>query len=185
MNNTNKIVILGFLILGVFFLSFICFLNDNVNYAIVLITILFLLLIYFVYLIVRKNDAESIYIRKIKRILKVYNSDIVYLENDYNFTDLDVLKVKDFKDIIKAYEQLNNPIMFLSEEKTSVFLIKTDNELLYYVFYKNNGDQSPFEEKINNYLQLINENKLTKDIDKDTIVKLNNNKIYKIILIKK
>ena len=45
MNNTNKIIVLGFLILGLFLASFISFLNDAINYAIVFVTIMAILII--------------------------------------------------------------------------------------------------------------------------------------------
>ncbi|MBR3523193.1 MAG: hypothetical protein IKN87_00710 [Bacilli bacterium] len=185
MNNTNKIIVLGFLILGLFLASFISFLNDAINYAIVFVTIMAILIIYLVYLMIRKTDDESNYLRTIKRILRIYNSDIVYLENEYNFANDDVLKVKSFNDLVKAHEQLDTPIMYLGEDNSSVFMVKTDKELLYYVFYKNDKSKSLFVEKINKHLDLIDEKKLTDDIDSNTIVKLSNDKTYKVILIKK
>ena len=185
MNNTNKIIVLGFLILGLFLSSFISFLNDAINYAIVFVTIMAILIIYLVYLMIRKTDDESNYLRTIKRILRTYNSDIVYLDSEYKLTNEDILQVNSFNDLIKAHEQIDSPIMYLSEDDSSVFMVKADNELLYYAFYKSDKVISPFVEKINKHLNLIDEKKLTNDIDSNTIVKLSNDKIYKVILIKK
>ena len=184
MNNTNKIIIIGISIVIMFFISFICFLNDKLNYAFFFLIVLVILLVYLLYLIMRKNDNKTIYMRKIKRILRTYNSSIIYLESDYTFNNEDLLCVGSFNDLVKASIQLETPIMYLSEDNSSVFMVKKDNEILYYIIYENNNSVSKFKEKIEKHLSLINEDKLTKNIG-NTIVKLNNDKIYKIILIRK
>ena len=185
MNYRNRIIILSIITIILFLVSFILFLNDNVNYAIFLIVLLIIMTIYMLCLAIRKNDERSVYLRKIKKILKTYNTSIIYLENDYEFTNEDIIEVNSFLDLVKASEQTNNAIMFLDENKSSVFMVKTDKEILYYIVYQSENIKSPFKNKIDNYLYLIDENKLTKEIDNNTVVKLKNNKTYKIILIKK
>ena len=126
MNKINKIIVLSIVDLLFFLLSFIFIINDLTNYLIVFVTLTIIFFIYLIYTVFEKTDEESIYKKKIKKILKTYDSILVYMEDDYKLNNENIMFVKKFEDLLIARDEVNNPILFIDEEKSSVFLLEDE-----------------------------------------------------------
>ena len=188
--NMDKMIMLGFFVLITFLISIILFFNDALNYFLVLITITVVLFSYLCVVVFRKNDSVSVYERELKKILKTYDSILVYSEDDYKIEDEQIIFVKSLNDLIKSSRELNKPIIYVNEEKSCLFIVKEENSLLVYIMKENDGVISKLELKL---LKHISQYKNTGDgktnildnIDKTTLIQLKNNKVYKVSPVKK
>ena len=181
MKNERKIFIYSVLIIIAFLASFILFFNDYINYSMISFTITILLIIIFCTLIFTKKDDRSVYLRKLTGILKNYDADIIYLNDEYIIKDKDVLFVNDMDDLLIASVENKLPIIYLNEEHSATFLVESDTELLVYILKENNDEISNYEHKLMKYIENNTKSKkvLLNNINEETIIKLDN-KFYKV-----
>ena len=189
MNSNNKKIYIGLLTILFMLVSFILLFNDLINYFIVSLIITIMLFSYLVYITFKKNDEDSIYKREIKRIFRTYDSILVYSDNNYKLNDQEIVIVNKLEDIVKVSEALNLPILVINEKDSCIFICEEGICNLIYIKKKNNSIVSKYEEKIN---KRIKDNKsstdskqILKDIEKTTLIKLKNNKTYKVSPVKK
>ena len=188
MSKLNKIIVFSVVDLVLFVMSFILLINDLDNYFITIATLTLVLLIYLFYIVLSKNDEVSIYKKKLKKILKTYDSILIYMEEQYKFGDENVMFVKKFEDLLIAKDEVNNPILFVDEGESSVFLLEDENNLLVYVMKQNTEVVSKMELKLLEQIYLNNiepSNSLLDDLDKTTIIQLKNNKLFKVSPVRK
>lgn len=191
MSKNKEMVGLSLITVMMFFLSFLFLFNDSMNYFIVFMTITIVLFVYFCYVVFSKKDEKSLYKKQLRKILKTYDSILVYSDCDYKIENKNIIFLKRFEDLLVAQEELDIPIVYIEEKESSVFLIKNDKELLTYILRENDNIESPFEYKlkkeIENEKEIENSNnkKILDDLDKTTIIQLKNNKVYKVSPLKK
>lgn len=130
--SVRKTIIMSFITLGMFLLSYILLANDYMNMVPVTFTITGLLFIYMAVKIFTKNDKKTIYERKLKNILKTYDSILVYSKDKINLNDIDVLKIKTMNDLMKAQQIINKPIIYEDLENSSNFIINDEEKILVY-----------------------------------------------------
>lgn len=190
MEKEDKVIVVGITTFVFIVISFILLFNDIINYFIVSATITGVLFIYLLYLVFDKTDEVSIYNKKLKKILKAYDSILVYTKDEIKLNDQNIIFVKKFDDLLKSQEELSKPILYVEEEKSSAFILLDGNELLVNIMKLNDEVDSRTE---NRFIAFINKCKQQKDVDpkilddldKTTIIQLNNNKAYKISPIRK
>jgi len=180
MKNEGKTVVVSIVILVLFFVSFVLFMNDLINYSMITISLTILCMIGLFINIFTKKDAHSNYVRKLKQILKTYDSDIVYSDEEYIITEKDVFFVKEIDDLIKASNELESPIIYFGEETSSNFIVKSDDVLLVYIL-KENEDVTDYEHYILKHIENTTGSKkvVLNNITEETIIKLGE-KFYKI-----
>ncbi len=180
MKNEGKTVVVSIVILVLFFVSFVLFMNDLINYSMITISLTILCMIVLFINIFTKKDAHSNYVRKLKQILKTYDSDIVYSDEEYIITEKDVFFVKEIDDLIKASNELESPIIYFGEETSSNFIVKSDDVLLVYIL-KENEDVTDYEHYILKHIENTTGSKkvVLNNITEETIIKLGE-KFYKI-----
>ena len=181
MKNESKTFIYSLLIIGLFVLSFILFFNDMINYSMVSFSITIVLIIFLFTTVFTKKDARSVYLRKLSGILKNYDADIIYSDSEYEINEKDVLFVKDMDSLLIASCENKTPIIYINEEHSSTFIVKSDTELLVYILKENEDEISDYEHKILKYIENNTKSKkvLLNDINNETIIKLDN-KFYKV-----
>lgn len=130
--SVKKTLILSLITLVMFFLSFILLSNDYMNMVPVTFTITAILFIYMVVKIFTKNDEKSIYERKLKNILKTYDSILVYSKSKIELDKDNTLRVTTMNDLMKAQQLINKPIIYQAEEKKSKFILKDEDKFLIY-----------------------------------------------------
>ena len=181
MKNELKIFIYSVLIIVLFIVSFVLFFNDLINYSMISFSLTIIFIVFFCTLVFAKRDARSVYLRKLGGILKNYDSDIIYSDSEYEINEKDVLFVKDMDSLLIASCENKVPIIYINEEHSAVFIVKSDTELLVYILKENEEDISDYEHKIMKYIENNTKSKkvLLNDINVDTIIKLDN-KFYKV-----
>jgi hypothetical protein len=133
-----------------------------------------------------KNDEKTLYDKKIKKILKTYDSILIYSKEEIQLIDQNVIFVKNFKNLLIAQEELNKPIIYAKENESSVFLLQDGNELLVYIMKINDNVDSRYENRLISFInnsrnKKKNANvKVLDELDKTTIIQLKNNKTYKV-----
>ncbi len=179
----EKTLVCGLVTLVMFLVSFILLFNDLTNYFIISISITTVLFIYLCYNVFSRHDNESLYKRKLKNILKTYDSILIYLNDDYKLSDENIMFVKSFDSLVVAQDEVSRPIMYLREDKSSVFMLEDDNNLLVYILKMDDATVSKYEIKILNHIEEnreVENEMILEDLEKTTFIQLKNNKIYKV-----
>lgn len=185
MNNNRKMILFGIITVLMFFVSFTLLFNDIINYFIISCSITVILFIYCCCLVFTKKDKKTLYSKRIKKILKTYDSILVYSNDDYDLDNENILFVKKFDNLLTAQEELNKPIVYIGEEQSSIFLLKDDKEVLVFVDKANSDVDSKYENRLR-YLASKKDEKsdidsnVLEQLDKTTIIQLKNNKVYKV-----
>jgi len=110
---------------------------DNV-YIYLFSSILCLLIdLIFVFVMVRyvysTRSAENIYERELRKILNNYGSYIQKLNNDFNFTEYQLLKIDTFTDMLEIRDTIGQPILMKenNERTGAYFVIPSVTKILY------------------------------------------------------
>lgn len=91
-----------------------------------------LLLSYGTYLICMGYKLESVYQKKLRKILKVYDGIIVNLQKKPNMDRTKVLPVSSFEELIDAHSEVRNPINYINEQDGALFILMSDKYIYYY-----------------------------------------------------
>ena len=189
MNSDNKKIYVGLLTILFMLISFMLLFNDLINYFIVTLIITLILFCYLIFITFKKNDENSIYQREIKRIFRTYDSILVYSDSNYKLNDQEIVIVNKLEDIVKVSEALNLPILVINEKDSCIFICEEGICNLVYIKKKNNSIISKYEEiiikRIKDSKNNVDSKQILKDIEKTTLIKLKNNKTYKVSPVKK
>ena len=181
MNKDLKIIVLGLLSCITIVISFIFFFNDIINYSIIFITLTVLLIGYLVYTIFSNKNNQTVYDNKLKSVLKAYDSDIIYAEDNYEIKEKSVLFVKSLDDLLVASSIIGTPIVYIAEDDASTFLVKNDDDLLAYILKVNQNKETKYEKILKDIIEQNkkNVNSILNNITKETIIVIDN-KSYKV-----
>ena len=100
MKNKNKIIILSIFTVVLILLTFVMIVNDSLEYAIITIALTVMLFTYLCTLVFKKDDELSNYKKKLKNILKTYDSVLVYSGDELVLENENIIIVKNFHDIL-------------------------------------------------------------------------------------
>ncbi len=153
MENLSKKIITALITLVLFLISFILFHNDLINYFIISITLTLILFIYLCIIVFVKKKEKNDYDKRLSKILKIYDSLLVYSDTNYNIEDETITFVKRIDDLVRYCDELNKTIIYIEEEESGTFIVKTDVGLLVYIMKKYDYSRSEMEQKIHNYLK--------------------------------
>ena len=110
--------------------------ENKVNYvAIIVIVLLIIVLIIFLKIILKSikkmKRKRSIYDKHVNKILKEYDRLIVETKNIINFDKCNIIKVKEFTELLDVRDNLKVPINYYCIQKhiSGVFYIKSDNDI--------------------------------------------------------
>jgi hypothetical protein len=188
MEKKNKLIVLFFIIV-LFALVSIIFINEElVSYSVLSLTFLAVSVIYFIYLLFVKTSKKDIYERKLRDILKTYDSIIVYSDGLAEINSDNLLLVSNFQDLVIAAEEYKGVIVYEDDKTSSAFILNNEDTTLIYLLKSDEKETTRIERLA---LRKLSETKkrgksgILDDIDKTTIVKLKNNKKYKVSPIKK
>ncbi len=190
MEKDDKVIVVGITTFVFIVISFILLFNDIINYFIVSTTISIILFIYLIYVVFDKTDEVSTYNKKLKRILKTYDSILVYTKSDIELNDQNIIFIKKFEDLLKSQEELSKPLLYIEEEKSSAFMLVDGNEILVNIMKESEEVDSRTENRLIAFINKCKKDKevdpkILDDLDKTTIIQLNNNKLYKVSPIRK
>lgn len=105
-------------------IGFICFING------IAVTIILTLLF------VKNKEKQSKFRKRIKSILKTYNSIIVNANNEPHLKNFDVIDVNDFSELLDAHSEVRLPILFIEKENLAMFVLINDKLAWRYIIMK-------------------------------------------------
>lgn len=152
MENSRKKIIVALLTLVSFLTSFILYDNDLTNYLIISITITIILFVYLC-IIVFKRKPKNEYDKNLSKILKSYDSILVYSDVNYEIEEESITFAKNISDLVRYCDETNKTIIYIEEEEASSFIVKTEEGLLVYIMKKYDYSRSEIEQKIHVYLK--------------------------------
>ena len=95
--------------------------------GIICYVVAFISVIYLIYLTIISYRLESIYNKKLRKILKTYDGIIVNLKEMPNINKTKIINVSSFEELIDAHSEIRNPINYVKEKDGSTFLLIFDN----------------------------------------------------------
>lgn len=153
MESINKKILLALATLVSFLISFILFFNDLINYLIISGTITVILFIYLCIVVFKKKNKKSNYEVKLRKILKTYDSILIYSNVSYEIDEESITFVKNIEELVRYCDELNKTMVYIQEDESSTFILKNKKELLVYIMKKDEYSKSDMEQKIHNYLK--------------------------------
>ncbi len=184
MKSLNNKIILAVLTLIFFLVSLILTFNDMVNFSIIFFTISGILLFILCIQIFKKDtDKKNLYDVKLKKILKVYDSILVYADTNYEINEDSIVYIKNIDELARFCDEFNKTIIYIPEDESSSFILKNGSDLLVYILKKYDNSKSIIESKIEKRRvsldSLVDEN-ILEDLDKTTVIRFKDNKVYKV-----
>ena len=181
MNSKKNICFLIlFIIFGV--LSFILYSYKLYNYAIITCACFAVFLLLFVINLFSNKSPEDTYNSFIRSALKTFDAVLVNTDDLPNIDDRSLVVVSNFEDLIDAQIEIRKPIYYKREDRSAIFILLDDKQACVCIVKVNDNEKSVFD----SYLDEQKKSKdafnkaLLSDIENTTIVKLDNNKSYKI-----
>lgn len=185
MKRRGKVLILGilFVISLVTLILLLC--NKLYSYGIVAGTVTLILFVVFILFCINSRDEESIYKNKLNKLLKTYDSILVKSSTLPSLEDRNIIQVDSFQDLINAQLEIRKPIYYKLQVSCCSFLLLDDKEACTYILKSNDKVVSDLDILINensivNKKKEKNDYSILKNIDKTSIIMLDNSKSFKV-----
>ena len=141
-------------------------------------------------LIITGSSPERIYEATVKDILVTFDSILIKNNEVPKIDGRNVIFVQSIDDLVDAQLEIRKPICYFKQSESCSFVLLDDKEAYVYIEKLNEDVISPVEiairdEKIKNKSNSDIDAEMLKDIEKTTIVKLSNQKSYKISPVRK
>lgn len=166
--------------LGIFFM-----ISDYIQYGILTIVIdIVIFIVLFKSFNIEKDPIKS-YELRIKSTLNTYDSILVRNKEIPNLENRNIIMLYNFEDLVNAQIELRKPICYIKQTESCSFILLDGSEAWVYIDKVNDAVVSPVEIEINNLKRVLKneseiDQKILKEIEKTTIIKLPNAKTYKI-----
>ena len=182
MNNSfNKLALGVMLVIGIV-ASFVLISKNMITYAIITGTISVVLALLLLSNLFHNRTPEDTYNKYLKDILKTFDAVLINSDNIPSTDGRSIIKVKDFEDLIDAQVEIRKPICYQRDARSSLFVLLDDKQAFYYILKVDDKEESPFDKwlKDEEKAKLDFDKSLLKDIENTTIIKIDNNKSYKV-----
>lgn len=181
------ILLLSFVLLSI--ISFVLTLNKLYTYSIISITVTVLVLIYLLIVLFQKKNPYDIYEKELNIITKTYEPLLVEVKKIPNFDVKNIIVLPIFEKIVDIQYDLKKPILYYKGLNTCSFML-LDTDIAYVYMLRVEAESiSPVDEVIssieNANKKRRKEKKILEDIDKTTIIRLDDLKEYKVSPIRK
>ena len=189
MNKRGKILILGLSFIISFIVVIICFKVKLISYAIIGSVVCLVLLFVLMTCFVNSRSDDSVYKSELNRILKTYDAVLVKCSSLPSLEGRNIINVETINDLVNAQVEIRKPIYYKLQLSCCSFLLLDDKEACTFVLKLNNEVVSELEILLEE--EKIKRNKVDEDysilddIDKTTIIKLENSKSYRVSPIRK
>lgn len=187
MKREIKILILTICLLASIGGSVYLYMHNYNTYLIVVATLAVLIAIALIIYVVNTRNEEAIYKNNLKKILSYYDAVLVQSYNFPNLKGKNIIKITNIEDLIDAQIEIRKPIYYMIEGEDSCSFVLLDNsEACVFILKQNEQIESPLELIIAEYEKNNDiDESLLEDIEKTTIIKLNNMKSFKVSPYKK
>lgn len=192
MTKKDKLIIFDVFILAIVLFGGYLIVNSYINYAVIVLAIAVSFIIQELTYRFTGDTKEEKYETKLKKILKTYDSVLVETRKVPVIDSEKVILVNSLDDLIDAQQELRKMIYYFKQSDNCSFVLFDQNQANIFILKSNEEVISPLEIEINNN-KIKNKNKNKNDIDeetlneidKTTIIKLPNDKAYKISPVRK
>lgn len=163
------------------------YLHNLYTYLIVVGTLSVLIAIGLIIYVVNTRSEEAIYKNNLKKILSYYDAVLVESHNFPNLKGKNIIRITNIEDLIDAQIEIRKPIYYMIEgEDSCSFVLIDNNEVCVFILKQNETVESPLELIMNEYEKNNDiDESLLEDIERTTIIKLNNMKSFKVSPYKK
>jgi len=187
MKRIIKITILIVALIASVIIGLYLYKNELQTYALISAAVALVLFITLITYTVNTRSEEAIYNSTLKKVLNNYDAILV---ESHNFPDLkgkNIIKVTNMEDLVDAQIEIRKPIYYMIEgEDSCSFVLIDNNEVCVFILKQNETVESPLELIMNEYEKNNNiDESLLEDIERTTIIKLNNMKSFKVSPYKK
>ena len=185
MEKKEKMFLLTFILIVLAIVTVVLYLNELEMYMIFFATLTGIMLIVVLIYAFEKKDEKSIYISSLKKVLKTYDSILVDSDNLPDLKGKNILMITNISDLIDAQIEIRKPIYYKRDLESCSFVIVDGKEACVYVMKMNDSVVSPLEVRIDELVKESekvkgNKKSLLENIERTTIIKLDNMKSYKI-----
>ncbi len=187
MKREIKILILTICLLASIGGAVYLYMKNMNTYLIVVGAVAVLFAIALIIFVVNTRNEEAIYKSNLKKILSYYDAVLVQSYNFPNLKGKNIIRVTNIEDLIDAQIEIRKPVYYMIEgEDSCSFVLIDNNEACIFVLKQNENVQSPLELIMAEYEKNNDiDESLLDDIEKTTIIKLNNMKSFKVSPYKK
>ena len=88
------------------------------------------------YLIITVIKSESIYNRKLNKILKTYDGILVEINSLPKLANMEIISVKNFNELIDAHSEIRKPISFVKSINSVTFILINEGIVWTYTLHK-------------------------------------------------
>ena len=185
MKRRGKVLILGTLFVISLVTLVLLLWNKLYSYGIVAGTVALILFVVFILFCINSRDEESIYKNKLNKLLKTYDSILVKSSTLPSLEDRNIIQVDSFQDLINAQLEIRKPIYYKLQVSCCSFLLLDDKEACTYILKSNDKVVSDLDILINensivNKKKEKNDYSILNNIDKTSIIMLDNSKSFKV-----
>ena len=163
------------------------FLNikEKYTYSIVVVTLLFICIIALLRLFYCSGRTEEeIYNKVLRTILNTYENILIDIDKMPEVNPINIIKVNSFEKMIDIQRERKKPVFYKLSINSCLFMIMDETEIYVYVLRMKEDSYSPLDEIIKNIEKNTEktekDNLLLENIEKTTVIKLDNLKEYKI-----
>lgn len=173
-------VIIGFVV------SFFLFINNLIEYFIIAAVVTVVLIISFVLYLKNNRSPEDKFKSTLNNILKTFDGILISTNNIPKLEGKNIILVDTMQDIIDAQAEIRKPIYYKKTVSSCSFILLDTNEACIYTLRVTPEVDAPIDQvldEIRRKQRQLEENtdaSILEGIEKTTIVKLSNNKSYKI-----
>ena len=184
MNKKNIIclIITILLLLGSFYLYTI----EKYSFLIVVVPLI-IVFIYFSFKDVGiKKSPEEEYNSFLKDVMRTYDAVLIDVVDIPNVEGRSIVKVSNFEDLIDAQIEIRKPIYYKRADRSTLFVLLDDKQVCIFILKVDDSEKSSFDRWLSNLEKEKSkfDDSILKDIENTTIVRLDNNKSYRIIPIR-
>lgn len=188
MSKITKIIILSilFVISTIVFVLFIT--KEIYTYAIILGTVSFILLIILLAVLFTSNDPNKKFNKALNKIIKTYGTILVKSKSSPSVDDRNIIRVESFEDLMNAQLEIRKPIYYTAEEKCCSFVLFADKDACIYILKQDETIISELEDKLEkekNKKAKKDDYSMLNDLDKTSIIVLDNMKSFKVSPVRK
>lgn len=177
MNNKKTITICSIIALIILAVVIIITLISKLTGFTIILGALFIILTICLSIYIKEEpDEYTAFIKNKKRILRVYDSIIVEVEEIPNIAGKNIIKVKSIEDLVDAQLELREPIYYKNDNDSCFFMLLHYNEACIYILKMNESIISPTEQSI----RYMKEDKESKETEENILENIENTVVYKL-----
>jgi hypothetical protein len=184
----KKIILSILFVLGVICSSLLFYYKLH-TYSIVAITVTAILLICLICSLFADRTPEDIYNKNLRDLIKTYEPILVDIDKLPEFDVKNIIKVSTFEKMVDVQYELKKPIFYKMSLNTCSFILMDSDIAYVYILRVNEDSFSPLDDIMASIEMSAKkrrkDKKILEDIDKTTIIVLDDFKEYKVSPVRK